>query len=136
MIAVEHQANGRVKRRALVTGGTGFTGSHLVRSLLDDGVAVRTVTRNAARARALGERVDVIEGDLADRNVAERAVDGCEEVYHLAAAFREPGIRPRRYHEVHVDATRFLLEAARAQDRKSTRLNSSHTQKSRMPSSA
>ena len=112
--------NGRVtsraRRRTLVTGGTGFTGSHLVRSLLADGYDVRVVSRKRERAiAALGNSVDVIEGDLAHPEVAARAVAGCGTVYHLAAAFREPGIKPRRYREVHVDATKYLLEAAKAE---------------------
>jgi len=106
----------RARRRTLVTGGTGFTGSHLVRSLLADGYDVRVVSRKRERAvAALGNSVDVIEGDLAHPEVAARAVAGCGTVYHLAAAFREPGIKPRRYREVHVDATKYLLEAAKAE---------------------
>ena len=104
---------------ALVTGGTGFTGAYLVRSLTSDGYAVRVVTRSAERARtvfgASTNSVDVLEGDLRDAAIARRAVSGCDEVYHLAAAFREPGIRPRQYREVHVAATRYLLEASRAE---------------------
>lgn len=97
----------------LVTGGTGFTGSRLVTSLMRDYGRVRVLTRSAARAsRALPSGVEIIEGDIADRAVVDRASEGCEVVYNLAAAFREPGISDRRYAEVHVEGTRHLLDAA------------------------
>jgi nucleoside-diphosphate-sugar epimerase len=102
--------------RVLVTGGTGFTGSHLVRALLEGGDAVRVLARNGARARAqFPHDVDVVQGDVTDRPAVADAARGREVVYHLAAAFREPGIRESRYRAVHVDGTRNLLEAARAE---------------------
>ena len=100
--------------RVLVTGGTGFTGSHLVRDLVSDGHRVRVVSRDVENARAaLPPEVEVVGGDIAERDTVRRAVEGMNLVFHLAAAFREPGIPDSRYHEVHVDGTRHLLEAAR-----------------------
>jgi nucleoside-diphosphate-sugar epimerase len=102
--------------RILVTGGTGFTGSHLVRALVADGHPVRVIARNAARARStLPPEVEIVEGDVADAGVVGRAVRGRDVVYHLAAAYREAGIPDSRYHEVHVDSTRHLLEAGKAE---------------------
>jgi dihydroflavonol-4-reductase len=101
--------------RALVTGATGFTGSHLVQELVRSGQSVRALARNPGRARSLPTEVDVMTGDITDPSVVERAVKGCDVVYHLAASFREAGIPDSRYREVHVDATRRLLEAARAE---------------------
>lgn len=108
--------SGSVPAKVLVTGGTGFTGSHLVRNLVSDGYPVRVLARDAARARTvLPAEVEITEGDVADPGVVAQAVHGQEVVYHLAAAFREAGIPDSRYREVHVDATRHLLEAARAE---------------------
>jgi dihydroflavonol-4-reductase len=102
--------------RALVTGATGFTGTHLVNRLVEAGCDVRVIARDADRARAaLPDGVDIVHGDITDPSVAPRAVRDVDVVYHLAAAFREPGIPDSRYHEVHVDATRYLLEASRAE---------------------
>jgi nucleoside-diphosphate-sugar epimerase len=102
--------------RVLVTGGTGFTGSHLVRNLLGDAHSVRVVARDPVRARELlPPEVEIIAGDITDPEVIARAVRGREVVYHVAAAFREAGIRDSRYREVNLDATRLLLEAARAE---------------------
>ena len=97
----------------LVTGATGFTGTHLVRSLVADGVPVRVIARSAERARQLlPDSVEIIEGDVADPEVIGRAMQGVGTVYHLAAVYREAKHRDLRYREVNVEASRLLLEAA------------------------
>lgn len=98
---------------ALVTGATGFTGSHLVSELLARGCAVRVLARSAVRARTLfGTTVDIVEGDVVDATAVDAAVRDRRLVFHLATSYREPGLPDRRYREVHVDATRSLIEAA------------------------
>jgi nucleoside-diphosphate-sugar epimerase len=100
--------------RVLVTGGTGFTGSHLVRSLTADGHEVRVLTRAPERGRKiLPAEVELVQGDIADPAAVARAVDGREVVFHLATTFREANLSEARHREVHVNGTRFLLEAAR-----------------------
>lgn len=100
--------------RVVVTGGTGFTGSHLVRSLAADGHSVRVLARSAEKARrALGPDIEVVVGDVADERAVRRAIEGQDLVFHIAAAFREAGIPDRRYHDVNVRGTRHVLEAAR-----------------------
>jgi len=97
----------------LVTGATGFTGSHLVRSLMADGVPVRIIARSAERARQIfPDGIEIIEGDIADPQVIERAMAGVGTVYHLAAVYREAKHPDLRYREVNVEASRLLLEAA------------------------
>ena len=97
----------------LVTGATGFTGSHLVRALVRDGERVRVIARSAARAREILPReVDIVEGDLAAPGVVERAMADVATVYHLAAVYREAKHPDSRYREVNVDASRRLLDAA------------------------
>lgn len=102
--------------RVLVTGATGFTGSHLVRQLVEAGDDVRVIARSAEKAhRVLPPEIDLVAGDVTDADVVRCAIAGREIVYHLAAAFREAGLPDSRYHEVHVDATALLLEASRAE---------------------
>jgi dihydroflavonol-4-reductase len=70
----------------LVTGGAGFIGSHLVRTLLERGEAVRILERPGAPVAHLPlDRIEVVLGDIRDRRAVEQAVRGCGEVYHLAA---------------------------------------------------
>jgi dihydroflavonol-4-reductase len=97
----------------LVTGATGFTGSHLVHRLVADGQRVRVVARSAGRAKELlPASVEIVEGDIADPSVVERAALGVATVYHLAAVYREAKHPDFRYREVNVDASRHLLDAA------------------------
>jgi nucleoside-diphosphate-sugar epimerase len=100
----------------LVTGATGFTGSRLVHALVADGEQVRVIARSAARARVILPReVELVEGDIADPGVVERAMKGVATVYHLAAVYREAKHPAWRYREVNVEASRRLLDAAVAE---------------------
>ncbi len=100
-------------QRDLVTGATGFTGRHLVEALVRDGRTVRVLARNQARASSqLPPGVEVVVGDVTDAEAVHTAMRGVTHVYHLAAAYREPGIPDRRYWEVHVAGTRHVLAAA------------------------
>jgi dihydroflavonol-4-reductase len=104
---------GTAEGLTLVTGATGFTGGHLVRALVGDGATVRVIARSAERAREiLPDRVEVVEGDIADAGVIERAMQGVRTVYHLAAVYREAKHPDLRYREVNVEASRLLLDAA------------------------
>ena len=100
----------------LVTGGTGFIGGHLVRQLIDNGNSVCVLTRSVERARKnLPASTHLLEGDVTDPLICREAVSGAKTVFHLAAAHQEPGIRDERYHEVHVEGTRHLLEASKSE---------------------
>lgn len=96
--------------RALVTGATGFVGSHLTEALRRRGHEVTALARSAAKAAALAPLgVRVVPGDLHDRAALERAVDGQDVVYHVAgivAARREAD-----FLAANRDGTRHLVEA-------------------------
>ncbi len=99
---------------ALVTGATGFTGGHLARTLLQRGCAVRALVRSASAAAKLRlAGMDVVEGDLTDRDAVRAAVRGCSHVYHIAALYRSSKHPDSVYHDVNVTGTRHVLEAAR-----------------------
>jgi UDP-glucose 4-epimerase len=72
----------------LITGGAGFIGSNLVDALVARGKRVRVLDNFSAGKRSNvpdDERVELIEGDVADQAVVRRAVKGCQAVVHLAA---------------------------------------------------
>lgn len=71
--------------RALVTGATGFVGSHLAEALRERGDTVTALARSARRAEALGPLgVAVVEGDLHDAAALARAVEGQDVILHVA----------------------------------------------------
>jgi 2-alkyl-3-oxoalkanoate reductase len=73
--------------KALVTGATGFVGSHLIEALRRRGDDVTALARSATKAAALGPLgVRVVPGDLHDRAALQRAVEGQDVVYHVAGA--------------------------------------------------
>lgn len=76
-------------RRALVTGGGGFIGAHLVERLLRDGYRVRVLdnfaTGNRENLRACLEDIELIEGDIQSYERVHNAVRGCNVVFHQAA---------------------------------------------------
>lgn len=97
----------------LVTGATGFIGSHVVDELLRRGETVRALVRNPARAVELRERgVAVQVGDIGHDKVLAEAVNGVDAVIHCAAATGE-NCSPAELRAVNVDAVRGLLEAVR-----------------------
>jgi UDP-glucose 4-epimerase len=107
--------------RDLVTGGAGFIGSHLIDRLLAQGRAVRaldnfTVGRLANLDQHKGNpRLEIIEGDVADRDAVAAAASGVDRVFHLAArADIVPSIQePEAYFRSNVDGTFCVVEAAR-----------------------
>ncbi|MFP4615626.1 MAG: hopanoid-associated sugar epimerase [Thiohalorhabdus sp.] len=97
----------------LVTGGTGFVGSALVRSLLAAGHRVRVLTRRgSSRANLAGLPVEVAEGDLADPATLAPALEGCRALFHAAADYRLWVPDPERMYRANVEGTRILMRAA------------------------
>src|SRR5918992_5898377 len=102
----------------LVTGGAGFIGSHLTEELIRRGERVRVVDSliTGHRANLAHEQgVDFVEGDLAELDVAERAVRAVDYVLHQAAIPSVPRSvdDPVTSHRANVDASLNLLVAAR-----------------------
>lgn len=98
----------------LVTGASGFLGSHVVRLVAERGDRVRVLLRPASQTRLLeGLAVERVWGDLRDPASLEKALAGVSTVYHVAADYRLWARDPREIYESNVQGTRNLLEAAR-----------------------
>lgn len=99
--------------RALVTGATGFVGSHLVEALLREGHEVTALVRSPEKAeRLLAPDARRIRGDLRDEKALAEAAEGQEVVYHVAGLVKARG--EAEFLEVNREGTRRLLEAAGA----------------------
>ncbi|NNF27489.1 MAG: NAD(P)-dependent oxidoreductase [Gemmatimonadetes bacterium] len=101
--------------KTLVTGGTGFTGSHLVRRLLEEGHEVVVLDNQpglfAEELQSLG--AEVVIGSITDQELLDRLTEGCDYVQHLAAAFRKINVPKKVYWDVNVEGTRKVLESAK-----------------------
>ena len=110
-----------MKRRAMITGATGFVGSHLTEQLVAEGWSVRALVRPTSDVTLL-ERLGVerVVGDLGDKDAIRRAATGCGVVFHLAAltaARDEAG-----YQRANVQGTRRVAEAIAAAEPRPERL--------------
>ena len=98
---------------ALVTGGTGFVGSAVVRHLIDRGKSVRVLTRPGADRRNIADLdVETAIGDLLDSASLKTALAGCDALYHVAADYRLWVPDPKTLYSTNVDATISLMRAA------------------------
>lgn len=97
---------------ALVTGSTGFIGSHLCRVLLDRGYQVRAFHRPTSRLQLLeGLPVEHVSGDLTRPETLVEALQGVDFLFH-AAAMLGGNEKPGQMYTVNVEGTRSLLKAA------------------------
>jgi dihydroflavonol-4-reductase len=101
-------------KTVLVTGASGFVGSHLVRHLVRQSTPVRALVRTSSRRDLLeGLPVEFVEGDLRNPDSLDRACRGVGRVFHVAADYRLWAADPSEIYESNVDGTRNLIEAAR-----------------------
>src|SRR5580704_9782185 len=97
----------------LVTGATGFVGSHVARQLVSAGQSVRALVRPGSNLEALGGLdIEYFKGDLRDASSLEPAMQGVRRVFHVAADYRLWTTRPEEIYENNVEGTRKLLAAA------------------------
>ena len=97
---------------ALVTGASGFVGFWVVKKLLAAGHQVKVLLRQPPPPYLAALDVEVVNGDLRDRDSLQRALSGCRQLYHVAAHYklweRDPGV----FYAINVEATKNLLTLA------------------------
>src|SRR6266850_3686147 len=102
--------------RAFVTGATGFLGSHVARVLADQGAQLRLLVRPSSDLRNIADlNAERVEGDLRDPVSIEKALAGCDALFHVAADYRLWVPDPEQMYRSNVEGTRGLIEAARKQ---------------------
>jgi dihydroflavonol-4-reductase len=111
--AFYHASTITAMAKTLVTGGTGFVGSHLVRALAERGDDLRLLARRSSRLEHLADlEFERVTGDVTDRRAVKRAVKDVQRVFHCAGT---TSLRPsdrERVFEVNVGGTRNVLRAA------------------------
>jgi dihydroflavonol-4-reductase len=99
--------------KALVTGATGFVGAAVARALLREQWQVRVLVRRGSDRRNLKSLdVEVSEGDLTDMDSLQRAAQGCDGLFHVAADYRLGARDPAQLYRANVEGTRNVLSAA------------------------
>ncbi len=97
----------------LVTGGTGFTGTVLVKQLCELGCEVRVIARPTSNTALLEKQsVKIFSGNVYDEEIIKDACQGVNYIFHVAASFREASIADEVYWNVHVKSTQLLAQHA------------------------
>ncbi len=101
---------------AFVTGATGFLGSHVARVLAAQGAELRLLVRSTSDLRNVADlNADRVIGDLRDPASIEKALTGCDALFHVAADYRLWVRDPEQMYRSNVEGTRSLIQAARKQ---------------------
>lgn len=99
--------------RYFLTGATGFIGGHLARLLVQRGHKVVALVRSPEKAKALAEAgVELVPGDITDRESMRQPMTGVDGVFHLAAWYKV-GVKEPAADQINVEGTRNVLELMR-----------------------
>jgi dihydroflavonol-4-reductase len=99
---------------AFITGTTGFVGSHIARALSEQGADLRLLVRASSNKKNIADlKADLAIGDLREPASLEKAISGCDIVFHVAADYRLWVRDPQEMYRSNVEGTRTILEAAR-----------------------
>jgi dihydroflavonol-4-reductase len=106
---------GPLGERVLVTGGSGFVGSAVLRALVGQGFQLRALARAGSRRdNFAGVDCEIVEGDMRDQAAMERALSGARYLYHVAADYRLWARNPEDIVRANVEGTRAVMQAALA----------------------
>lgn len=105
-----------MKHSIVITGGSGFVGSHLARRLVQDGHHVRILSRQPSKGRhsTLPKQVEVISCDVHDAEQLKAAFTGFDVAFNLVGILNERGHNGRGFHEAHVALTHKVIDACQS----------------------
>jgi dihydroflavonol-4-reductase len=117
-LAVDSKRRAAIEKRpratTLITGGTGFLGSHLVRQLTEEGARDIRVMATSIPDWLVDLGVETFEGSITNSEDTKRAVEGIKEIYHLAGKVSRERSDAKDMYEIHVEGTRILCDAAKS----------------------
>ena len=100
--------------KIFVTGGTGFIGTSLIKRLAGQGHEVIAMARRPEKLPSTNHsHIHPIPGDLADPVLLSRSMEGCRQVYHLAALAKSWARNPGEFDQTNIEGTRNVMEAGR-----------------------
>ena len=104
-------------KTVLITGGSGFIGSHLAKILIERGLRVKIFDRSVRREniKDIQNHIEIVEGDIRDYDKIEKTIKGCDVVFHLAAliSISQSLENPQKTNDVNVNGTLNALLASR-----------------------
>lgn len=103
----------KVEKKILITGGTGFLGTHIVRQLVDSGAKNLRVMASSVPEWMTDSGVEPVAGSVADREKVAEAVRKVSAIFHLAGKVSRDNEDAVAMNKVHVEGTRVLCEAAK-----------------------
>src|SRR5215203_4254738 len=107
------KALAKTERKILITGGTGFLGTHIVRQLLDAGENNLKVMASSVPDWMKDAGVKAVEGSVTDRDDVAKACKHVSAIFHLAGKVSRDNNDAALMNKVHVEGTRILCEAAK-----------------------
>jgi len=99
--------------KIFITGATGYIGNNLAKKLADEGNTIHALCRNENTPVLSHSNIKIFKGDITDKTSIEKAIQGCEQVYHLAAYARVWAKDMSIFYKLNVDGLRNVLDAAR-----------------------
>ena len=100
--------------KIFITGATGYIGNNLAKRLAAEGHIVHALNRSAHKSDLLDHKnIQLFKGDITDFESVKNGMQGCEQVYHLAAYARVWAKDPSIYYTLNVKGTQYVLDAAR-----------------------
>lgn len=122
---VKKKALAKTEKKILITGGTGFLGTHIVRQLLDAGQKNLRVMASSVPEWMTDAGVEPAEGSVTNREDVVKAVAGVGAIFHLAGKVSRDNDDAAAMNKIHLEGTRILCEAAKEADVKTMVLASS-----------
>ncbi|MGI8787367.1 MAG: NAD-dependent epimerase/dehydratase family protein [Pyrinomonadaceae bacterium] len=114
MAAKKTRALAKTEKKILITGGTGFLGTHVVKQFLAAGEKNLRVMASSVPAWMQDAGVDAAEGSVTNREDVAKAVKNVSAIYHLAGKVSRDNADAGNMNDIHLNGTRVLCEAAKA----------------------